>query len=86
MKHCQDCLAPIMYAMLEVNPGEFKRIALDVRPLLEGDIVLREEPDNLFAKRTEEGDPDAMYQKHYCRKKEKPWKPEKGQKKHCYWR
>ena len=64
MDRCQTCLAPIFFVRFKEG-GD--RIAIDVRPLLEGDIVLKDGDD--YAKVTSANDSDAIYKRHVCKRK-----------------
>jgi hypothetical protein len=69
MEKCQACLAPIFYARLKAGGN---RISLDVRPLLEGDIVISQDTDGhdyLWAVVTTGRDPEAIYKRHVCQRK-----------------
>jgi hypothetical protein len=61
---CQACLAPIFFARFKAGGN---RVALDVRPVLEGDIVLKDGQD--YAKVTTASDPEAIYKRHVCKRK-----------------
>lgn len=75
MNRCNVCLEPIFYAM--GVSGE--RMAIDVMPLLDGNVVVREgtTSDTLYAKVTDKDDHEAMYIAHSKTCGKKKWKKKK---------
>ena len=65
MDKCNTCLRPIFWALRESDRA---RTAIDIVPILGGDVVIEEGPTVTTYKVTTEHDPDAIYKRHVCKR------------------